>query len=275
MFIQYLALFLLASAGGAVLLISARIRADGHTPAEWAAYGMLYFAIALWFLGKALQPLNSYGRRLLLEQARFMAWVRYCGDKGATLMIACLLVLAWLAQALIDETLSPTVESPSVVWLGLERVAVLRGEFWRIPASAFLHGGVIHLFVNVFTLCIFGAWCESVLGTRYLLLSLFAGLASGALGSLVFYSGVPTIGFSGAIGGVLGLLFTVILCVRNVFPATSGVQLILFVAVWFAFGKIATGVDNAMHLSGFVGGIFVALIMVRSRRTELHFRLVS
>ncbi|MDP9196457.1 MAG: rhomboid family intramembrane serine protease, partial [Pseudomonadota bacterium] len=72
--------------------------------------------------------------------------------------------------------------------------------------SLFLHGGFLHLGINMVSLAAFGSGIERYLGsTRMLALYLLCGLAGSAV-HLAFHWGspVPVIGASGAISGLFG-----------------------------------------------------------------------
>lgn len=80
---------------------------------------------------------------------------------------------------------------------------------WPFITSQFLHGGFIHIISNMLFLWVFGDNVEDRLG--FLLFPIFY-LASGVAGGLSQYlfipdSGVPMLGASGAIAGVLGAYF--------------------------------------------------------------------
>jgi hypothetical protein len=76
-------------------------------------------------------------------------------------------------------------------------------------SSMFLHGGWLHLFGNMWTLWIFGDNVEDRLGRkRFIGLYLASGFAAGLLHIITNpTSGVPTIGASGAVAGVMGAYF--------------------------------------------------------------------
>ena len=70
--------------------------------------------------------------------------------------------------------------------------------------SAFLHGGPIHLILNMVALYWFGSLLEQRIGSgRFLLLYIVSGLA-GSAGALIAAPTTPTVGASGAIFGILG-----------------------------------------------------------------------
>jgi len=89
--------------------------------------------------------------------------------------------------------------------------AVLQdGEWWRILTGAFLHGGLIHIGVNMMSLWFLGRFIEYALGPWRMLVVYMTSLVASGLG-VVFFSNpmVPTIGASGAIFGLFGALFAI------------------------------------------------------------------
>jgi membrane associated rhomboid family serine protease len=103
---------------------------------------------------------------------------------------------------------------------GMERVlvdgalipaAVLQyGQWWRILTGAFLHGGLIHIGVNMLSLWFLGRFIEFALGPWRMLVVYMVSLVASGLG-VVYFSDpmVPTVGASGAIFGLFGALFAI------------------------------------------------------------------
>ncbi|MGC1381562.1 MAG: rhomboid family intramembrane serine protease [Candidatus Baltobacteraceae bacterium] len=103
---------------------------------------------------------------------------------------------------------------------GIERVlddaalipaAVLQdGQWWRIITGGFLHGGLIHIGVNMLSLWFLGRFIEYALGPWRMLLVYMVSLIVSGLG-VVYFSNpmVPTVGASGAIFGLFGALFAI------------------------------------------------------------------
>jgi membrane associated rhomboid family serine protease len=90
-------------------------------------------------------------------------------------------------------------------------VAVLHyGQWWRILTGAFLHGGLLHIGVNMMSLWFLGRFIEFALGPWRMLLVYMASLVVSGLG-VVYFSAptVPTLGASGAIFGLFGALFAI------------------------------------------------------------------
>jgi len=158
-------------------------------------------------------------------------------------------------------------------------------EPWNLPArfvpmfsSMFLHGGWLHLIGNMWTLWIFGDNVEDRLGkSRYLLYYLACGLAAAYLHYLTGpRSGVPVVGASGAIAGVMGGYFVLFprAQVVTLLPIFFFIQIVtvpavVFLAFWFFVqlfnGMVASaasfggGVAWWAHVGGFVTGALMIL----------------
>ncbi|MGC9993325.1 MAG: rhomboid family intramembrane serine protease [Candidatus Cybelea sp.] len=90
-------------------------------------------------------------------------------------------------------------------------VAVLQGhQWWRILTGAFLHGGLLHIGVNMMSLWFLGRFIEYALGSWRMLLVYMASLILSGLGVIYFSNPItPTLGASGAIFGLFGALFAI------------------------------------------------------------------
>jgi membrane associated rhomboid family serine protease len=148
-------------------------------------------------------------------------------------------------------------------------VGVADGEYWRLITAAFLHGGFLHLALNMYALYLFGPPLEAALGrARFLALYLLSALGGSALSYAFSAPNQPSLGASGAVFGLLGAFFVVN---RRLGRETSG--LLVLVAVNFAFGFIARGIDWRAHLGGLIAGALIATAMVYAPRS--HRNLVQ
>ncbi len=84
------------------------------------------------------------------------------------------------------------------------------GQWWRIITGAFLHGGLLHIGVNMMSLWFLGRFIEYALGSWRMLVVYMVSLVASGLG-VVYFSNpmVPTVGASGAIFGLFGALFAI------------------------------------------------------------------
>ncbi|HYL27218.1 MAG TPA: rhomboid family intramembrane serine protease [Candidatus Nitrosotalea sp.] len=84
------------------------------------------------------------------------------------------------------------------------------GQWWRILTGAFLHGGLIHIGVNMMSLWFLGRFIEYALGSWRMLLVYMLSLVASGLGVVYFSNPMtPTVGASGAIFGLFGALFAI------------------------------------------------------------------
>lgn len=156
-------------------------------------------------------------------------------------------------------------------------------------SSMFLHGGLFHLFANMWMLWIFGDNVEDRLGHgRYLFFYLLCGVAA----ALAQYwsnplSRVPMIGASGAISGVVGGYFLLFPRARIltfvpifIFFYLVEVPAYVFIGFWFVMqflqGALAQvgasgdpgqgGVAWWAHVGGFVAGVILLKLFMRAGR---------
>lgn len=150
----------------------------------------------------------------------------------------------------------------------VEAIPHLRFPLVTIFTAMFLHGGLTHLLGNLVFLYVFGPGVEEALGGARLALYYVAwGVAAAAAQIWVNpYTTTPTLGASGAIGGVLGSYFLL-------FPSSRIEILIPFLEFelpawvllggWFLFQIFwrQEGVANWSHAGGFLAGMATVLIL--------------
>ena len=152
--------------------------------------------------------------------------------------------------------------------------------FWStLITSMFLHGGWMHLGGNMLYLWIFGDNLNKVMGqVRYFLFYMVCGLAAG-LAHIAFNSGsgVPSVGASGAISGVLGgymVLFPrnrVRVMMRGGITAVPAyVMLGLWIVIQIVSGAMGQGGEGGgvafmAHIGGFAAGLVLVKLFAAGR----------
>ena len=145
---------------------------------------------------------------------------------------------------------------------GLYGPYVADGEWWRLLTAAFLHGGVIHLLLNMLVLWWFGGPLEALLGpARFIGLYLVSALA-GSAGALVLSPTALTVGASGAIFGILGA--GLVLERRRIYVFGGGALMIVLFNLAFSF--LVPNVSIGGHLGGLAGGALAMLALSRFGR---------
>ena len=140
------------------------------------------------------------------------------------------------------------------------------GSYWPVLTHQFLHGGFLHVLLNMWTLWIFGDNVEDRMGAlRFTIFYLLCGAIAGGTHVLINPdSTIPSVGASGAIAGVLGayLLFfptsrLVVLFPIFFFPFFFELPAGFYLVLWF-LGQLFSGtaaVSTAARAGEQVGGI--------------------
>lgn len=139
-------------------------------------------------------------------------------------------------------------------------------QWWRIITPIFLHGGLLHICVNSYSLYLMGRQLEPFYGSRrYFVIFMVAGVA-GVLASLRF-SPHPSLGASGALFGLVGAGIVFPIRFKALVPAAQGrrivIQLAKVAAVNLLIGfSLRQYVDNSAHIGGMLGGGLAALFLI-------------
>ncbi len=143
----------------------------------------------------------------------------------------------------------------------------LSGEWWRLVSYMFLHGGPLHIAMNMWALWNLGTLCESLYGRwTYAAIYLITGVAGG-VASLGWNPRVWSVGASGALFGLTGALIASFYLGEF---SLSGISikgtlssLLFFAGFNLFFGSVVPGIDNACHIGGLLSGLLLgALIAV-------------
>jgi membrane associated rhomboid family serine protease len=155
-------------------------------------------------------------------------------------------------------------------------------QWWRVITSMFVHINLLHLVINMFSLLILGPFVEKLYGSAkfvvFWVASGIAGsvamyfvlrpaLASGFFGSFIFRAlDVPAAGASGALFGLVGVLFVFGIKYRRELPEGfkrvfgTGLLPIIFINLFIGFvGRSFIG--NAAHLGGLFAGAALAVFV--------------
>jgi len=180
-------------------------------------------------------------------------------------MAAC--VLVWAANVASGTSWMQPRADELFRWGASSASAVQAGQWWRLVSAMFLHGGVIHLALNMYALWEAGLMVTRLFGNRGFLVAYFgAGLAGNALS--LYFSGQTgvSVGASGAVFGVAGALLAAVFQHGGKFPSGRSTQLMtslgIFIAYSLIYGFSRQGIDNAAHIGGLLAGFAAGWLMV-------------
>lgn len=142
------------------------------------------------------------------------------------------------------------------------------GEWWRLGSALFLHFGLFHLAMNMLSLWDGGRLVERMFGTgRFLLIYCASGLAGNLLSLIAQGDRAVSGGASGAIFGVYGAFMGFVWLYRDSLRRSEFKRLFwgaaIFSAITIVLGLQVTGIDNAAHVGGLLGGILAGLALAR------------
>jgi len=194
-----------------------------------------------------------------------------------TIALLVVLVVVFLIQSFLHMRNSVWMEAN----LALSLTGIREGRVWQLLTFQFLHGGILHLLLNGFTLYSFGRVLQTQLGNkRFLLLFFLSGTCGGLLQVIATWllrqpAWIPVVGAS---AGIAGLVAAFIMCNPEarliIFPIPFPVRawtvlwVVLGVSIFgtvFPFGGIA----HAGHLGGLLaGGAFMRWLWRAPRQRD-------
>lgn len=188
----------------------------------------------------------------------------------ATVIIADLNILIFMIMVFAGKGFVSFPTADLLHWGANFRPYTENGEWYRLLTSIFLHNGIIHLLANLYALVFAGIFLEPVLGRNrlagyYLLTGIIASIAS-----LCWHEATVSVGASGAIFGLYGILVGLLL--QKVYEKKINKaffsSILAFIAYNLLIGTIAGNIDNAAHVGGLLSGFVTGLLIAPSLKRE-------
>ncbi len=148
--------------------------------------------------------------------------------------------------------------------------AIKSGQIWRLLTGTFLHAGILHLLTNMYSLFIIGTQLENFIGKKKFIFVYLISALSGSLLSCIF-SDALSIGASGAIFGLLGSMLYFGYHYRLYLGSVLKAQIIPVIVLNLILGFTISGIDNAAHIGGLIGGYLATMavgIMGKSTKSD-------
>lgn len=171
-------------------------------------------------------------------------------------------VIALCVVAFLGQTLAPRLVEQPLIFAPVRALAMP----WTMLTSGFLHGGILHLGLNMYAMWIVGPYLERSIGharfAAIFLLSVFAGhVAVLMLSSPADPSWIS--GTVGASGGVFGLFGAMFIMHRKLGAQTG--QIIMLIVLNVVFSFTIPGISWQGHMGGLVVGTALTAIMFAVR----------
>ncbi|MFH8080843.1 MAG: rhomboid family intramembrane serine protease [Candidatus Aenigmatarchaeota archaeon] len=145
--------------------------------------------------------------------------------------------------------------------------AIYNGKYWQFFTFMYVHGSFEHLFLNMFSLLVFGPRIESEMGrARFFIFYTIAGMFSGIFHILINgVNSIPLIGASGAIFAILtafGMMFPRdIIYVNLLLPVPAYIFVIIMAVLQIVYA--ISGVQPFISHYGHLGGMIAGFVMVK------------
>ena len=177
------------------------------------------------------------------------------------LNVIAYLISSFYSQDFVDMDLQSLVDLGALYG----PLTVLKGEWWRLVTAMFLHGGMTHILMNMFSLYLIGRGAEMYFDTKsYLSIYLFSGIVGGLV-SLYIHPASVGVGASGAIFGVFGALAGFFLANRDKIATHSKAfmkDFAIIIGINLVIGFSIESVDVSAHIGGlvvgFIGGFMLS-----------------
>ena len=152
--------------------------------------------------------------------------------------------------------------------LWLDKRGLADGEWWRLLSPVLVHGSILHLAFNMYFLYLVGPLVEQIYGSARFLLLYVLTVATASLASYLLGGPGPSVGASGALFGLCGVLLVGRALHR---PALRGQQrammsqigglVVINLVLGFGFNTFGGNIDNLAHVGGLLGGLWLGLLI--------------
>ncbi len=183
-----------------------------------------------------------------------------------TTILIIINVLIFLGMEIVGDTESTLFlyEHGGMYWPSV----IEDGQWYRLITHMFVHSGAEHLLNNMFMLGILGYQIEKEYGPiKYFITYFVCGVGGAVVSALVemnMNEAVVSIGASGAVFGIFGVMLVMIFKNRRQMGEVSAPRLVLLF-ILMVFGNMEEGVDWMAHLGGAMLGVAAALLVYRPK----------
>jgi len=142
-------------------------------------------------------------------------------------------------------------------------------EIWRLFTSMFLHGDALHLFSNMVSLLIFGAYVElNYSKYQFIIIYIISGLVGSFFSMLLLPPYTASLGASGAIFGLIGAAFSILIVQRDIPLIFLG----LIYVFYFVFSSFSPNVNYLAHIFGLLAGLIIGYFFKRNKKTVVRYQ---
>src|SRR5882757_4054911 len=157
-------------------------------------------------------------------------------------------------------------------WGGSVGLLVVNGQWWRLLSAVFLHENLPHIVANMWVLWNIGRLTERLYGKWPFAVLYVGGGLIASLSSVAWDVNHVSVGASGAIFALFGAFLVFLIRGDTRIPPVIVRAHWLSTAVFVLFnlisGFLQTGIDNAAHVGGLLGGFVLGWVLARPLEIE-------
>jgi rhomboid protease GluP len=151
-------------------------------------------------------------------------------------------------------------------WGAYAYSAIQDGEYYRFVTPIFMQIGVSHFIFNLFSIFMFVAVLEHLIGRgRFILIYMGAGII-GYVTTYLFSSSGLGLGASGAIFGVMGAFLYLVQKKSPLLDSTSRTTVLIFFVMYLISTFTEANVSITGHIGGLIGGYVLANLLLIEKR---------
>ncbi len=194
-------------------------------------------------------------------------------DKSYPIIYALILIGAALtigAQEVAKSDHNDALQklADAIYYGGYMDKQALHGQPWRFVTHMFLHGGIVHLVMNLMAFSFFYHRLKTIIPKYYWMLPYFLGGIGGAFLQYVWTPNEAAVGASGGLCGLWGCLLAAMFRYRKA-PATErpwhikeGFMVLVVMIVFQALTEMfIPNVGHGAHLGGLIVGTIIGMLM--------------
>lgn len=184
------------------------------------------------------------------------------GSMTITWIIIAVNVIIYAISAYLSNNIIE-INSSVLNLLGAKNNALIaNGQYYRLITCMFLHGGLVHIGANMYSLYCMGYMLEGVYGkVKYTVIYFLSGITASVFSYL--FSSAMSIGASGAIFGLLGAAVVLGFKLRDRIGKSFLMNMISVVVLNIFISFTIPNIDIFAHLGGLIGGIISSLVLDR------------
>lgn len=205
-----------------------------------------------------VQELSNCINYIVSEKKGFMKLEK----PNVTYVLIAINLIVYAATAYLSGSISDS-DIEVLIFLGAKvNDLINRGEYYRLITCMFLHGGIMHVGLNMYALNSLGPLVETVYGKgKYVFIYFLSGIVSSVFSYIL--SNDISVGASGAIFGLLGAALIFAIRMKNSVGKNFIFNILSVIAVNLFIGFSIPNVDNFGHLGGLLCGIAVSYFLYK------------